>query len=105
MMPVCSVRSIWLDARKGGARQSTFTSYLFVRSSICFSSSTVAYSRVLSAIVGYPQMLRTPYRAKYATCFSLVGALWQPSFIRIGLPAADAGGGAVAARAAAPDVA
>src|SRR5689334_11421466 len=27
-------------------------------------------------------MLRTPYRAKYFRCVSLVGALWHPSFMR-----------------------
>src|SRR5690349_13237652 len=31
---------------------------------------------------GYPQMLRTPYRARYWRCDSFVGALWHPSFIR-----------------------
>jgi len=51
---------MWLDARNGGARQSTFTSYLFVISSIFFSSSTDAANRLSSAICGYPQILRTP---------------------------------------------
>src|ERR1039457_3628556 len=39
-------------------------------------------------------MLRTPQRAKYCKCTSLVGALWQPSFMRAGGDAADAFRGA-----------
>jgi len=52
MMPEFGVRSMWLDARNGGARQSTLTSYLLVISSIFFSSSTVAQSLPCSAICG-----------------------------------------------------
>src|SRR5664279_4221865 len=56
------------------------------------------------AISGYAQTLRTPYRAKYFKCASLVGALWQPSFIsaRPGVAAA-AGPEAKLAAAAAPE--
>src|SRR5450432_2969731 len=35
-------------------------------------------------------MLRTPYRARYFRCVSLVGALWHPSFIRARLAGAAA---------------
>src|SRR5262249_19583278 len=95
---------MWLDGRIGGATQSTAMPLASASSRIPMSSSTLADLRP-PAISRYPPQLRTPSRGKYFRCVSLVGALWQPSFMRArGGTAADADFEArLAAAAAAPE--
>src|SRR3954469_5721055 len=89
MIAGCFSLSIYVDSSAGGPTHTISMPFFSANSFIRVNSSTVE-AILPSDVSGYPQMCRTPYRARYFKCTSLVGFDWHPSFISTGLPAAFA---------------